>query len=687
MVEGYLDGVDTQGVTEGAQLYLSGTTAGAYQVTKPVAPIHLVYVGVAVKASAGNGRVYVKVQNGYELGELHDVLIVSPTNNQVLAYDSATQLWKNAVNAPDGVTSITAVSPLTGGTITSTGSIGLDQTALSITKSQVSDFTSGTVTSASTAQQAGTAVYAVNSGTAVYATTSGTAVYSANSGTAVTISGTITKSQVSDFTSGTVAQADNATTSGTALFANTSGTATYSTTSGTALTISGDITRSQVSDFTSGTVAQAGTATYAINSGTATFATNSGTAVFATNAGTAVGVSGSAITQSQVVNLTSDLAGKANLAGGNAFTGAQTVTGTATGSIVQIIRGASGQANDFFSIQNSGGTALVRANLNGSFFFGQTTGSYPTFFGASGSLAGMINVVPASAAVIPIIIRGAASQTADLFDVQNSSAVDLFSVAASGQITARVVANAGNQNRGLMLSNTSDGWQSGLYLRSDASGFPRLSLLAPTGALGEAVSIDSAAKVGIGNIAPIAQLDVYSQLSTRVGQVIRGAASQTADILQVQNSGGGNLFRVTPDDARFAGAVMAGNSGSGVLGTLTSYATTAATIGAVVRGAASQTANLQEWQNSAAGVLSSIGSSGGFMAQFMQVTGSGLVQLAATNSGGVVRITKQTAAYANPGANNAGIYFRDGTNAGTLKLVVRAGAAGAETTILDNIPQ
>lgn len=29
----------------------------------------------------------------------------------------------------------------------------------------------------------------------------------------------------------------------------------------------------------------------------------------------------------------------------------------------------------------------------------------------------------------------------------------------------------------------------------------------------------------------------------------------------------------------------------------------------------------------------------------------------------------------------------NGTTAGTLKLVVRAGAAGAETTILDNIPQ
>jgi hypothetical protein len=38
-------------------------------------------------------------------------------------------------------------------------------------------------------------------------------------------------------------------------------------------------------------------------------------------------------------------------------------------------------------------------------------------------------------------------------------------------------------------------------------------------------------------------------------------------------------------------------------------------------------------------------------------------------------------------AGGARLYFLDGTNAGTLKLVVKAGAGGAETTILDNIPQ
>jgi hypothetical protein len=35
----------------------------------------------------------------------------------------------------------------------------------------------------------------------------------------------------------------------------------------------------------------------------------------------------------------------------------------------------------------------------------------------------------------------------------------------------------------------------------------------------------------------------------------------------------------------------------------------------------------------------------------------------------------------------AQLYLRDGTTAGTLKLVIIAGTTGAETTILDNIPQ
>jgi hypothetical protein len=37
----------------------------------------------------------VKVQNGQELGELHDVQITNVRNNQVLSYNAATDLWVN----------------------------------------------------------------------------------------------------------------------------------------------------------------------------------------------------------------------------------------------------------------------------------------------------------------------------------------------------------------------------------------------------------------------------------------------------------------------------------------------------------------------------------------------------------------------------------------------------------------
>lgn len=142
IISGYLQGIDTSGTTAGQIVYLSGTTAGAWTTTKTLAPTHLVYLGVVTRVNKNNGSIYVHPQNGYELDEIHDVQIVNPTNNQVLSYDSASGLWKNATVAGGGgsgtVTSITATAPLTGGTITASGSIGLDQTALTIAPSQVS---------------------------------------------------------------------------------------------------------------------------------------------------------------------------------------------------------------------------------------------------------------------------------------------------------------------------------------------------------------------------------------------------------------------------------------------------------------------------------------------------------------------------------------------------------------------
>jgi hypothetical protein len=524
------------------------------------------------------------------------VSITSPTNNQVLTYDSASSLWVNANNPADGVTSITATAPLTGGTITSTGSIGLDQTALSITRSQVSDFTSGTVA------QAGTATYAVNSGTAIYATNSGTAV-------------------------------------------------------------------------SASTAQQAGTATYATNAGTSVYATNSGTAVFATNASTAVSVSGSAITQSQVVNLVSDLAGKANLAGDNTFTGAQTVNGN-------IIAGASGfqfrsfnednknvKFSNFFANVNeqSGMGQLFVENWIGSinaassrrigFYlnvpdfgtgFTLTTNAdmYVTTTGvgigtSAASVTSQLFVTSRAAARVGAVIRGAASQSADLLQLQNSAGVNLGRFDASGNM---VVTGA---TRTAFVTNIANG---GAYLdyQTETPAFIQRS-------------------------------------ASAVALRVQGASGQTANLLELQNNSGVNQASV--NNIGIAQVYALGVSGN-PSGISFAYFTTplAGVTPVVVRGAASQTADLLQIQNSAGAVQARISSSGIINATSLR-TNNTLFAVGESNSGGNMYLVKQTGSPGNPGTDGAFLYFRDGTNAGTLKLVVRAGAAGAETTILDNIPQ
>lgn len=100
---GLVRNIDTSTLTEGATVWLSGTVAGGMTTTKPVAPTHTVQIGFCVRSHATEGVVFVTVQNGYELAELHDVLIETPADNEVLAYDNASSLWKNQTATEAGL--------------------------------------------------------------------------------------------------------------------------------------------------------------------------------------------------------------------------------------------------------------------------------------------------------------------------------------------------------------------------------------------------------------------------------------------------------------------------------------------------------------------------------------------------------------------------------------------------------
>lgn len=103
-IVGLVTNLNTSSYSDGEQLYLSGVTAGAMTATKPYAPIHLVYVAVVVHAHPTQGKIQVKVQNGYELDELHNVSAQAPVNGQTIVFNSATNLWeKNTVSLTAGV--------------------------------------------------------------------------------------------------------------------------------------------------------------------------------------------------------------------------------------------------------------------------------------------------------------------------------------------------------------------------------------------------------------------------------------------------------------------------------------------------------------------------------------------------------------------------------------------------------
>jgi len=92
---GVLRGIDTLAYTEGAALWLSAT-AGQFTTTMPTPPNHGVFIGYCIRSHASSGEIFVKIQNGYELNELHNILISSAKTDQTILYDEATSLWKNA---------------------------------------------------------------------------------------------------------------------------------------------------------------------------------------------------------------------------------------------------------------------------------------------------------------------------------------------------------------------------------------------------------------------------------------------------------------------------------------------------------------------------------------------------------------------------------------------------------------
>lgn len=106
-------------------------------------------------------------------------------------------------------------------------------------------------------------------------------------------------------------------------------------------------------------------------------------------------------------------------------------------------------------------------------------------------------------------------------------------------------------------------------------------------------------------------------------------------------------------------------------GTQTMIAGSANTATLIIKGAGG-TANILQVMSSANVVVAGIDQSGNLTANNI--------------SGNSLTLAKQNTSPSSPGANNSIEFLKDGTDAGTLKIAIKAGASGTEIVLVDNIP-
>jgi trimeric autotransporter adhesin len=92
ITEGILIGVNTSGMTAGDLLYLGAN--GTFTTSPPAAPNHGVRLGEVLRVQQNQGSIYVRVDNGIELNEAHDVIYSSISHGDLLIRSGS--VWKNS---------------------------------------------------------------------------------------------------------------------------------------------------------------------------------------------------------------------------------------------------------------------------------------------------------------------------------------------------------------------------------------------------------------------------------------------------------------------------------------------------------------------------------------------------------------------------------------------------------------
>jgi hypothetical protein len=245
-----------------------------------------------------------------------------------------------------------------------------------------------------------------------------------------------------------------------------------------------------------------------------------------------------------------------------------------------------------------------------------------------------------------MVVYGAASQTANLQEWRNSSGNVLAAINSVGQFftgltpiysnVSTTTAASGNGSTATITTTSAHNISVGDYILvlgitpAGYNGTYQVTAV-PTSTQISYANTTTGSQTVAGSITISAQASIIARSNMSVGLTVKAGANAPAQTWQ--NSSGAQVARVDNTGNIVVADVIANNLiapfGYATIGTsysrfstamISVKSTTAESPGIIIRGAASQTANLQEWQDSAGTVLSSISSSGNFSAKGLSVS-------------------------------------------------------------------
>lgn len=316
------------------------------------------------------------------------------------------------------------------------------------------------------------------------------------------------------------------------------------------------------------------------------------------------------------------------------------VNATGTSSIPLIVKGIASQSANLQQWQDSAGAAIALITSSGAFSgSGLYAGSLQSGMGTGGYLSLDGNSVTiynrTTASNMPLVVKGMAAQTGALQQWHDSAGTIKASMGVGGDLYVPVLGDLTTTGPYLNLTSAS----ATFINRTTVSNVPLMikGMAGQTGNLTQWIDSNSNALASVtasGNFygaavgdknasGPYLALNANGMVATNrttvsnVPLAVKGMASQTGNLTEWQDSAGTMMARVASSGyissiAGMATPTVAENTSTGPYLSLAANwmgvinRSTTSNVVFIVKGMASQTGNLQEWQNSAGTVLTRI---------------------------------------------------------------------------------